>query len=268
MLLNRDNLKLHRIWFVLFALGTVGSLAGLCFSRDGRLFPGGSSLIGIVLGMIAGSIIVFEFLLWPRKKFFRRWRMGRVRTWMCAHIWLGLLTVPMAIIHAGIPWGGTLASATMILLFVVVASGIFGLALQQFLPRMLVDSVREETIFSQIENVLQQYLAEADALVWTTCGGKDEADTAFWSKMYPADFRDDGHTARQRWGKAFDCQCQGHSTRNRITDCSRPKNRNIERGLPRHGSWLSAKRNGSRYWTEPGRQIADVFSGSSCSDPP
>ncbi len=186
MLLNRETWKLHRRWVVVFAIGLLGSLVAIFNFRDGRIeFPGGSSTVGYSLGLVAGLIIIFEVLLWPRKKLLRRWRVGRVRSWMCAHIWLGLLTVPLAIVHAGIPWGGSLATATMILFLLVVGSGIFGLVLQQSLPRQMTQAVPGETIYSQIENVIEQILAEADALVSATCGTK--VGKTNWSELYHTD---------------------------------------------------------------------------------
>ncbi len=190
MLINRENWKLHRTWFVVFILGIILSL--FVYFR-GFEFPGGSSTTGYLLGVSAGLIIVFEILLWPRKKLMRRWRVGRVRTWMSAHIWLGLLTVPLAIVHAGIPWGGSLATLTMILLLIVVGSGIFGLVLQQYIPNKMTQFAAGETIYSQIGTVAKQMVIEADALVSASTGtvvGKTE-----WSELYPADKgRADGAT--------------------------------------------------------------------------
>ena len=185
MLLNKDNFSLHRTWIVVFIIGTIATLVCLIDFSEMRLrFPGGSSAPGIVIGTLAAVIIVFELLLWPRKKLARRWRIGRVRSWMCAHIWLGLLTVPLALAHGGLSWGGALAIALMVCLFAVVLSGIFGFVLQQFLPRMMKDAVPGETVISQIECVARQYLAEADALIAATCGtGVFDTGVEFWSHL-------------------------------------------------------------------------------------
>lgn len=186
MLLNRDKLKLHRAWIILFTGGLILSIVALYDFDTGRLnFPGGSSTTGYLLGVLAGLIIVFEILLWPRKKLLRRWRFGRVRTWMSAHIWLGLLTVPIAIVHAGFPWGGSLALVAIILLLVVVASGVFGLVLQQYIPRQMTNASPGESVYSQIDVVARQIVLEADALVSATTGsirGKTN-----WSELYPKD---------------------------------------------------------------------------------
>ncbi len=186
LLLNREKLKLHRTWMILFAAGLIVSVAALFDADSSRFkFPGGSSTIGYLLGVLAGLIIVFEILLWPRKKLLRRWRVGRARTWMCAHIWLGLVTVPLVIVHAGFPWGGSLAVVAIVLLFVVVASGIFGLVLQQHIPRQMANASPAETVYSQIDVVARQIVLEADALVSATTGsicGKTN-----WSELYPKD---------------------------------------------------------------------------------
>jgi hypothetical protein len=102
-------------------------------------WPGGTSPPGLTFGIVGGLLILFEFALWGRKKL-RRLRIGRVQTWMAAHIWLGLLTVPLLVLHSGFRWGGSLSAILMVLLLVVIASGIWGLILQQILPsRMLHD---------------------------------------------------------------------------------------------------------------------------------
>ncbi len=186
MLINRDNWKLHRTWIVLGTCGLILAVIGLYdFSEGGFRFPGGSSTTGYLLGVVAGLIIVFEVLLWPRKKLMRRWRIGRVRTWMSAHIWLGLLTVPLSLVHSGFPWSGSVASMTMILLLVVVGSGVFGLCLQHYIPRKMTQSWPNETVYTQIALVAKQIVAEADALVSATTGSI-VGDTD-WSELYPAD---------------------------------------------------------------------------------
>ncbi len=188
MLVNRNNLWLHSIWFIAFLLGTLAAVFTLIDVSTGDYRPPrGASTVGYSFGLVAGLLIVFEVLLWPRKKL-KRWRLGRLRTWMAAHIWLGLLTVPLALAHGGLFWKGSLAFALMVLLIVVVISGLVGLALQNILPSRLRQAVPDETIFSQIDNVSHQYLAEADALVSATCGrAAAEFDASFWSRLNPID---------------------------------------------------------------------------------
>lgn len=172
MLLRNTNIHAHLPW----ALASLIVL-GLCVawftiaSIGQSAWPSGSSLSGFTFGVAGGLICLFEFLIWPRKKL-RSWRLGKLTLWMRAHIWLGLLAVPILVLHTGFRWGGPLSTTLMILFLLVVASGIWGLILQQFLPGILLRDVPSETIYSQIDTVTQLLAKEASHLVATACGRK------------------------------------------------------------------------------------------------
>jgi hypothetical protein len=98
---------------------------------------------------------------------------------MRAHIWLGLLTIPLLVLHSGFNWGGSLSTVLMALLLVVVASGIWGLIMQQFLPPRMLHDIPAETIHSQIDSVMKQLTREGERLVNATCGypsGEEETE--------------------------------------------------------------------------------------------
>jgi hypothetical protein len=54
----------------------------------------------------------------------------------------------------------------------VIASGVWGLATQNLLPRLLLEAAPAETVYSQIDSVGRQYAAEARRLVMLACGGE------------------------------------------------------------------------------------------------
>ena len=170
MLVDRENLKQHLFWIVLAVVLTGGAIvwyvsASLAEAR----WPGGSSKVGFACGVAGGLIILFEFLLWPRKKV-RTWRIGRVKTWMAAHIWLGLACFPLLVLHSGFYLGGTLSTVLMVLLTLVIASGIWGLALQQIIPKVMLAEIPSETIYSQIGHLMELSRRDAERLVLATCG--------------------------------------------------------------------------------------------------
>src|SRR4051812_22947373 len=109
LILDRENRKGHVAWAAFSLVATLAASAWYFWAsyQRSRLL-GGGSLPGITFGLIGGAICLFEFLLWPRKKM-RRWRIGRVQTWMKAHIWLGLVSLPILLMHAGPRWGGALS---------------------------------------------------------------------------------------------------------------------------------------------------------------
>ena len=131
--------------------------------------PTGSTGWLFWFGVAGGSICLFEFLLWPRKKV-RTWRIGQVQTWMKAHIWLGLLAVPLLLFHSGFYFHNLEATILFALFVIVILSGVWGLILQQYLPEKLLREVPVETIFSQIPHMANLLIVEGDHIVSGTCG--------------------------------------------------------------------------------------------------
>jgi hypothetical protein len=193
VLIDRENWHLHRAWVVFTVLATIAAIAWyVVVARASNTLPGGSSLPGFSFGVVGGVIILFELLLWVRKKL-RVWRIGRAQVWMRAHIWLGLLCFPVLVLHSGLRLGGTLSTVLMVLLVIVILSGIWGLILQNRLPRRMLNEVPAETIYSQIDYVAAQFLAEARHLVRATCGPrKDEPSEAKEIELAQAELKDPG----------------------------------------------------------------------------
>ncbi len=170
MLIDRRRLSEHRNWIIFAVLATGLAVAWYAsFGRGAARWPGGSSPPGFAYGVAGGLIILFEFFLWPRKKL-RTWRIGRVQTWMRAHIWLGLLAVPLLVMHSGFHFGESLSTVLMVLFLLVIASGIYGLVLQQIIPRRMLSEIPAETIYSQIDRMSELLADEGEQIVLATCG--------------------------------------------------------------------------------------------------
>jgi hypothetical protein len=171
VLIDRESWPRHLPWVLFAVAATVG--ASVWYFVEHHLaagaWPGGSSRPGLTFGILGGLIILFEAFFWVRKKL-RAWRIGKTQVWLRAHIWLGLLCVPLLLYHSGFRLGGPLSAVLLILLLVVVASGVWGLLVQQFLPTRLLQDVPAETIYSQIDRVSEQLEDEARRLVLAVCG--------------------------------------------------------------------------------------------------
>ncbi len=160
----------HRPWILLVSGLTLASaVAYVPYHVLAIHGPSGGSGIGLAFGVAAFVLMIFAGLLGLRRRL-PSLRVGRPETWMRAHLWLGLLTLPLALFHGGFQWGGTLTIVLMILLILVTASGILGIVLQQILPRVMTARVTMETIYDEIEHVLAQLVAEADNLVSNVAG--------------------------------------------------------------------------------------------------
>ncbi|HBJ34356.1 MAG TPA: hypothetical protein DDZ51_06250 [Planctomycetaceae bacterium] len=177
MLIDRSSWRMHAVAITLAMILFLGLTAWYLAESwlAGRLL-GGGSLPGLVLGSVAAMIIFFEMGLWPRKAL-RRMRLVRVKYWLSAHIWFGIVCLPIAIVHSGFHWGGWLSTLLILALVLTVASGAIGLALQNMIPRMLLKQVPGETIYGEIENISRSIVLEADQLLNATCGTRDAVMT-------------------------------------------------------------------------------------------
>lgn len=126
--------------------------------------PHASGTFGVVTGIAGGLIVFFEMLLWPRK-WLRGWRLGATKTWLKLHIWLGLVCLPLIILHSGFFWGGPLSTWTMVLFLIVIASGLWGWLLQQWLPGKIRQDIPNETIASEVDHAMLLHRAEAHSIL-------------------------------------------------------------------------------------------------------
>jgi hypothetical protein len=146
----------------------VGALASLAlYIAYVMMSPNGArggSMMGIFFASLGTGIIAFECLLGLRKKYPAS-PLGSVKTWLSAHVWLGLLSFLLILEHAGFKWGGGLAALLMWIFVVIVISGIFGVAMQNYIPRRMTELVPRETIEVQIPTVIRGLRIEADERV-------------------------------------------------------------------------------------------------------
>jgi hypothetical protein len=160
----------HKPWAAaaLAVLAVGGGFYAVVFGA-GSEGPIAATLPGLALGLLSFGFMAAAGLLGLRRRL-PTWRVGRAAVWMKVHLWIGFAALPFAFLHSGFEFGGTLTTALMVLLIAVTASGLFLLALQHILPRMLMIQVPLETIYDQIEHVSEQLLHEADERVSAVSG--------------------------------------------------------------------------------------------------
>jgi hypothetical protein len=137
--------------------------------------PSGASWPGLAYGIAGLALMVYAGIIGLRRKV-PTWRVGRASTWMRGHLWLGLLSYVLIHLHAGFDWGGPLTFVTMVLFTIVIASGVWGVILQQILPRMMLEQLPLETVYEQVDSVVGQLRADADELVGALAGPLPIAD--------------------------------------------------------------------------------------------
>ena len=163
------NPKSQRGWCVVFvAVVAVAYLAYWYGGRQGensRVFGhSGGSVLGLTFGALAALLLVVSAL--------RRWLPAGSDWARRGHYWLGALVVPLAWMHGGFHHGGALTSASMWLLYGVVASGFMGSLLGHFLYEPREGEEGDETVLAGLR-------AEAEDAV-AVCGPIDGGDVEQW----------------------------------------------------------------------------------------
>lgn len=176
MKLDKHQLRLHLPWAILaFGLSLALPAWYLIASLSAGRWLGGGSAAGLACGIAAGAVIWIEMLLWPRK-YFRRLRLLPARHWMAAHIWLGLASLPLAIVHTGFHLGGTFPTTFMVVFVLTILSGLYGLFLQNILPKLSFHLLPAETIYSQIDHVSQQNVQDIRQILTASCGPRNSEE--------------------------------------------------------------------------------------------
>lgn len=169
MLVGKDRSVGRRVRDILVTTVVV-TILGILIAWFGGLVglwdwpPKPSSGFGVFLGLVGGGIVLFEMALVGRK-WLRGRRLGAMKVWMKWHVWLGLVCLPVILIHAGFGFGGPLTTVTLVLFLLVTASGIWGLVMQQWLPQKMLAEVPGETVASQTDEAMRWHAAEADRLM-------------------------------------------------------------------------------------------------------
>ena len=162
--------RTHRGWALAsLVILAISAMAYARYARNAPQGPRGGSAMGLLFGVVGFAFMLFASALGARKRV-PTWRLGRAQVWMRAHLWVGALALPMIFFHGGFHFGGTLTALLMGLLLVTVLSGLFGTALQHYLPGRMTADVPLETIYDEIAHVRELLCEEADRAVEALCG--------------------------------------------------------------------------------------------------
>src|SRR5947208_11238760 len=187
--------RVHLPWFLFVVFATVVSIWLYVGNFSSHTLPSalrlpdsllqkpsehrvGGTPLGLIFGTVALAIFVFAALLGVRKKLVL-WRVGTVQRWLRAHIWLTLLTIPLVILHSGFRLGGPMTTLLIVLYIVVMVSGIYGLALQHQMPRIMMERLPAESVYEQIPHIRAQLYTAAqkmrDAFKPAAAAGKTDS---------------------------------------------------------------------------------------------
>ena len=145
MLIDRSHLS----WGLFSGISLIaGTALYVSYAIHSPAGPSGGSGMGLLFGILGTLMMLFAGLLAARKSVRVR-RLGSAQFWLKGHLWLGTLCLPFILFHASFEWGGVLEQLLWYTLAIVAGSGFFGLAVQQFLPRLLWNQTPLETFEAQ-----------------------------------------------------------------------------------------------------------------------
>lgn len=160
----------HRLWgLCTAAIALLAALHYWFFTWWMLNGTSGGSWQGMWYGFAGSACMIYAGLLSGRKAV-PKWRVGSSQTWLRGHLWMGLLSVPLILLHCGFRWGGLLEQILLVVFFAVICSGIYGLALQQFLPRMMSQAVPAQAIAPQIGMACQKLRDSLEQKLQKVCG--------------------------------------------------------------------------------------------------
>lgn len=132
-------------------------------------------------GILGFASILFLALYLIRRNIYR-YSLGSTQSWLQTHIYIGIISLILVLLHSGFTLHGTFSILLFILFLLVIISGIVGSLIYTVIPLSLTkygrDTKPKDEIISDIEN----YLKEADRLISKT---SNECRTIYKKKIQP-----------------------------------------------------------------------------------
>lgn len=227
-------------WLVGFAVVALATLAVAAVDAAlGGLHPG--SVPGLFYGGLASALMLAAALLAGRRRSLR-WSLGRVQTWVQVHVYGGTLFLLLVLMHAGFAWPReTLTRWLLGLSLWVVATGLVGVVLRKWIPRVLSSALTTEALFERIPELSREVAARAEAVA--------AAASPTVRDFHRKSLRRRLGTPRLRWVFLVDVTA-GISSRLRVFDFLRQRLTAAERAdLDRLEELLRAQLELDAHWT-------------------
>ena len=151
-------------WLLGFAalvvLALIAFLLNMLFSE---VSPG--SVWGLTYGTLAALLMVGAALYGVRRRK-PRLHTGRSYTWVQFHVYGGMFFLLLVFMHSGfhVPSGGVTWWLWFLSIWIVV-SGLIGVGLQKWIPRILTSGLTVEVVYERIPDLVRQVRDRAEEVV-------------------------------------------------------------------------------------------------------
>lgn len=177
MVLHESFLTHAKSRWLKLAVLLCGVAIGLYIYHDPNAGPNGGTWLGYGLGTLGLVLILWLALLGARKRNYSS-RLGTVKGWTSAHVWLGLSLIVIGTLHTGFQFGLNVHTLAWVLMMLVILSGLWGVFAYQRYPTIITDrrgSLPAEDMLREIAELDRQLVLVASEL------GKDIHDRTLQS---------------------------------------------------------------------------------------
>ena len=123
------------------------------WAEDLRVPPNGGSVFGYTSGTIAAVLMLVLTYLGRRKRHYGS-KLGTVKGWTSAHIYLGIALIALTLLHSGFQVGWNWHTLAFALMLIVCFSGIYGVWAYQHYPALIDRNNLSQTRGALIDQLL------------------------------------------------------------------------------------------------------------------
>jgi Fe-S-cluster-containing dehydrogenase component/CRP-like cAMP-binding protein len=109
---------------------------------------------------LAGFAGVAGVMTYPARKTIYRRRVGALRYWLLAHLYLGIIAAAVLLIHGGSHGGGLLTRLLMLWFDATILTGLFGIACYVIVPRIMTSIEGDPLLIEDLEGRRAELLAD------------------------------------------------------------------------------------------------------------
>lgn len=190
---NTDKNLLRSKWPVVFFIASALLILTYLFATKDSLVAARSTF-GLFSGILAMIITLSLSFYRVRKKIYTI-KLGSLHGWYQAHIYLGLLTLLLLLLHTGMRVEGLVNTVFYIFFVLVILSGLLGALIYSVTPLSLAKYGRELLLNEEVDEMFAKYLADADRVV--------ESSTDEFKKVYEGRLRPLFNSRRALWKNLF-----------------------------------------------------------------
>ena len=123
------------------------------WAEDLRVPPNGGSVFGYTSGTIAAVLMLVLTYLGRRKRHYGS-KLGTVKGWTSAHVYLGIALIGLTLLHSGFQVGWNWHTLAFALMLIVCFSGIYGVWAYQHYPALVDRNNLSQTRGALIDQLL------------------------------------------------------------------------------------------------------------------